>query len=364
MHPPPAHAVARRGPLPARAAACLSALLAAVLTVAAATRVGTVAAAAPDANATPAATTAPSAAPVSAPATSAAADEGCPPVTPAPGADEIARARREARDHGVLWRITKQGHSSYLYGTLHVGKLGWSFAGPRLSQALKATDTLALELDVSDPALFSTPPPAAVAPLALPAPLRERLARQVALACVPGQALQHLNPLMQAVTLTVLSARREGLDARFAQEIVLAEAARAQGRPIVALEDVQSQMAVLLPSDPAEARRLLEQSLQQLEHGRARVLLRRLAEAWGASRLDELESYAAWCECADSAEDRRFLQRLNDDRNAPMAERVDRLHAQGRRVLVAVGALHMTGAQGLPRLMAARGYRVERLVPP
>lgn len=311
----------------------------------------------------PAASAAP-AAPSTAASASAPTVEGCPPVVPVPSAAELARARRDASDHGVLWRITKQGHSSYLFGTLHVGKLAWAFAGPRLSQALKATDTLALELDVTDPALFAAPPAAAVAPLELPRPLRERLARQTERACVPSQALQHLNPLMQAVTLTVLSARHEGLDARFAQEIVLADAARAQGRPIVALEDVQSQMAVLLPSDAGEARRLLEQSLQQLERGRARVLLRRLADAWDASRLDELESYAAWCECAASAEDRRFLQRLNDDRNAPMAERVDRLHVQGKRVLVAVGALHMTGEHGLPRLMAARGYRVERLLPP
>jgi len=49
----------------------------------------------------------------------------------------------------------------------------------------------------------------------------------------------------------------------------------------------------------------------------------------------------------------------------PGAHRIiDAMHAQGKRVLVAVGALHMTGEQGLPRLMAARGYSVERLVPP
>ena len=47
-----------------------------------------------------------------------------------------------------------------------------------------------------------------------------------------------------------------------------------------------------------------------------------------------------------------------------MAERIEALHGEGKRVLVAVGALHMTGEQGLPRLMAARGFTVERLVPP
>jgi uncharacterized protein len=287
----------------------------------------------------------------------------CPPVTQSPTPAQVQTAMRAARDRGFLWRISKQGRSSYLYGTLHVGKLGWIFAGPRLREAIGATDTLALELDVTDPALLNDPPAAATAQLELSPQLRDRLSRQTELACLPGQALQRLNPLMQAVTLTVLSARWEGLDASFAQEIVLANAARVQGRPIISLESAKSQMEVLLPSDPTEARRMLEQALEQLEQGRARPLLRRLAEAWDKGRLTELETYTSWCECADTAEDRSFLRRLNDDRNGPMADRIDAMHADGKRLLVAVGALHMTGEQGLPRLMAARGYRVERLVP-
>ena len=92
--------------------------------------------------------------------------------------------------------------------------------------------------------------------------------------------------------------------------------------------------------------------------------MRRLADAWADGRFSEIENYAQWCECADTAQDRAFLRRLNDERNAPMAERIEALHGEGKRVLVAVGALHMTGEQGLPRLMAARGFTVDRLVPP
>ena len=299
----------------------------------------------------------------SAPAAPSAA-AACPPATAQPTAEQIQAAQRDARDRGFLWRISKQGRHSYLFGTLHVGKLPWAFPGPRLRDAIAGTDTLALELDVTDPELMRNPPAAATAPLTLPDALRARLSRQVAAACLPEQALQRFNPLMQAVTLTVLSARWEGLDASFAQEVVLANAARAQQRPIIALESAHAQMALLLPSDPDEARRLLDQALEQLERGRTRPLLRRMADAWADGRLSELEDYSAWCECADTAEDRAFMRRLNDDRNAPMAERIDALHGQGKRLLVAVGALHMTGQQGLPRLMAARGYAVERLVPP
>ena len=60
-------------------------------------------------------------------------------------------------------------------------------------------------------------------------------------------------------------------------------------------------------------------------------------------------------------EARAFLRRLNDDRNPGLADRIDALHGAGKRVFAAVGALHMTGAKGLPGLMAQRGYIVERL---
>ncbi|HYN59292.1 MAG TPA: TraB/GumN family protein, partial [Rubrivivax sp.] len=77
--------------------------------------------------------------------------------------------------------------------------------------------------------------------------------------------------------------------------------------------------------------------------------------------LATLERYASWCECADSEDQRALLRRLNDDRNAHLADGIDALHAQGHRVFAAVGALHMTGPQALPRLLAQRGYSVQRV---
>ena len=52
-----------------------------------------------------------------------------------------------------------------------------------------------------------------------------------------------------------------------------------------------------------------------------------------------------------------------DDRNPGLADGIDRLHREGRRVFAAVGALHMAGPRGLLRLLAARGFTVERLAP-
>jgi uncharacterized protein YbaP (TraB family) len=87
----------------------------------------------------------------------------------------------------------------------------------------------------------------------------------------------------------------------------------------------------------------------------------RLAQAWESGDLQALEDYDRWCECASSDAERAFMRKLNDERNAPLADGIEAQHQQGRRVFAAVGALHMTGPQSLPLLLAQRGFKVERI---
>lgn len=293
-----------------------------------------------------------------------AAATPCPPPPQAPSPQQIEAARAEARDHGLLWRLRKDGRESYLFGTIHVGKLPWSFAGPTLRQALERTDVLALELDLADPAVarqLRAASAGATVPV-LPAALQRRLDAQMAAACLPAAALGGLHPVLQVLSLSLWVARADALDAAYAQETMLAAQARAAARPIVSLESAERQLALLLPADAAQTQALLEQALEQLEHDRLRPTLRRLAQAWADGDLDTLEHYADWCDCADTADQRAWLRRVNDERNEHLADGIDALHAQGGRVFAAVGALHMTGALALPKLMAQRGYTVQRVL--
>ncbi len=287
----------------------------------------------------------------------------CPPPPAPPGIEQVRAAQDNARDHGLLWRLSKGGHDSYLFGTIHVGKLQWSFPGPTLSRVLGRTDTLALELDLGDPAMarqLQSATSGSDAP-AVPAALRQRLDAQIAASCLPADALQALHPVLQVLTLTLLAARADALDAAYAQELMLAAQARAAGREIVSLESVEQQLRLLLPTDALEVQTMVDEALDQLERGLARPTLRRLAQAWADGDLAMLEQYARWCGCADTEAQRALLRRLNDERNANLARGIDALHAQGRSVFAAVGALHMTGPQALPKLLAQRGYAVQRV---
>jgi uncharacterized protein YbaP (TraB family) len=288
----------------------------------------------------------------------AAAASACPPpsqpLTP-------AQAAAPARDRGMLWRIVRDGRTSWLYGTLHVGKPAWRRLGPQLNSALRASDVLALEIDPADPtlieALSDTGKPPELSP-----ELTRRLAQAYERACVSPDSMAALHPVLQATTLTVLEARWLGMDPLYAMEQLLSAQARQLGRRVISLETAAQQKAVLVPDDPVQARAVIEQSLTQLEDRSGRRVLARLSEAWERGDVATLESYERWCECVDSEADRAFMRQLNDERNGPLADGIEAQHRRGRRVFAAVGSLHMTGPQGLPRLLAERGFRVERVV--
>lgn len=299
-----------------------------------------------------------------APKTPSDAPAACPPVATAPTPQQLQAARAQARDRGALWRLERDGRVSWLYGTLHLGRLEWAVPGPRVTRALLSVDAVALEVDVSDPALVTQMKQIASPPA--PAALQARLAKQAVAACVPVDALAGFPPLLQVLTLSGLDARWIGLDPAYGIEHVLGGFAKSRQLPLIALETAAMQLQALVPTQPDEAEQALETTLSQLESGLSRRVMARLGQAWADGDLETVASYEAWCECVAGEADRAALRRLNDARNPPMANRITTLHVGGQRLFAAVGLLHMTGPQALPQLLAERGFKVERiaLLPP
>ncbi len=289
------------------------------------------------------------------------ADTLCPPPV-LPLADAASEA---APDVGMLWRMQRDGRTSYLYGSMHIGRPAWARPGPALQAALQAVDVLALELDGSE--IHQEAAPLAQGPdsddFGLPRALQERMAAQVRAACLPEQALAHLHPILQLSSLSALAARWDGLDIAYGQELVLIQHAQARGLPMVGLERMQDQMQALIPKDRKTLLLHLEEGLEQLEQDRVRPAMRHLARAWETGDLAELQAYEQWCDCVHSEADRAWLRRLNDERNPGLAEGIEALHAKGQRVLAAVGALHMGGPRALPKLLKERGFVLEPILP-
>ncbi len=291
------------------------------------------------------------------------APASCPPEGRPPSAAQVEEGTKNAKDRGFLWRASKDGRTSYLYGTVHVGRMDWMFPGPEALRAARASDVIALELDILDPDIVGRLQAgmATRSDRALPESLRLRLRAQLKAACLPEQLLDQTAPEMVAATLTVMAARSEGLDPAYAVDAVYASMARALNKPVSSLETPELQLRLLLGGTEAETRASIESALEELESGKASPQLARLARIWSDGRLGEMENYEAWCECLETEADRVMMRRMLDERNPGLAKSIDAIHASGKSVFAAVGSLHMIGRLGLPALLADRGYKVERV---
>lgn len=295
-----------------------------------------------------------------------AAATDCPPAAaPIDAAHFRANLRDAVADHGFLWRIERDGRSSYLYGTIHVARPEWMFPGTLTKQAITASDTVALELDLLDPGLSARLVAGVQARPgeALPAKLAERLDRRMLAECMDPARWHAFAPEFQVGVLGMMAARRQGVDAAYAIDGVLALTARVLAKNIVSLETPESQAAALRAPTAERMIELVRGGLDDLDDGRAGPLMSRLVDAWRTSDLATLDDYERWCGCMRTDADRQTMKVLLDDRNVFLAAKIDALHSDGRAVFAAVGSLHMIGPQGLPALMRERGFHVDLLVP-
>ena len=291
------------------------------------------------------------------------AKESCPAPLQPPTQAQMAEFMKASKDRGALWTIEKDGRTSYLYGTIHLGRLEWMFPGPRLMAALQGVGALALEVDVTAP---DTQPQmmaamAGAPPLALTDADRARLAKLYESECLPAGALDALHPVMQVVTVGGFIGRRDGLYPELAQEMALTGFARAANRPVISLESIALQIGVLLPKDAAEARVAFDEGLRDLEAPDARQKLQYLANAWERGDLEAMDTVEEACQCQPTALQREAFARLNDGRNPGIARRIAEEHAKGVPILAAVGILHMTGDKAIPKLLTEQGFKVTRV---
>jgi uncharacterized protein YbaP (TraB family) len=282
------------------------------------------------------------------------------PSAPNSDAKTLRRLARTAQpDRGFLWEISKNGRRSFLYGTVHVAKLEWDFPGPTIKAALNASQQVAVELDLTDPALakrlneqgreLAEKSRTWLAPAKLEN-LAERLRVQFRRACLDEAGFGDATLGSKATSLSLLSARDEGLYPEQAIDAALVGFARATGKNVIELE-TPGEQAYALGGDPES----VEREIERLESGEARTELIKLTSAWAAGDFPVIEGYFSWCHCAqDQAEIRRQL----GDRNAVLAERLAYTYETQEGVFAAIGVLHMIGPESVVERLRSLGYSV------
>lgn len=271
--------------------------------------------------------------------------------------EEVLALVKASPDRGFMWKASKAGHVSFLYGTVHVAEPKKSLPGPQVIGAMQATDTMAVELDVDTVAADMQTAIKHQAPAPVSGELKERIERLAVANCIDPARLQPMSPQFQLMGISMVDARRAGLYAEYSIDSVLQGMAKGMKRPIRPLETAELQASVLAGSDSTQA---ATQMVEALEHGESAPLMRKLFDAW--ERGDDATFKQFFDEQNKSSDPgaQALYRRMFTERNESMAKHIEELH-QTQRLFVAVGAGHMVGDDGLPALLSKRGFSVERV---
>ena len=253
----------------------------------------------------------------------------------------------------------------FLLGSIHLGTPDSFDLGGAVAEAWERSEELVVEIDVSQ----VSPQEAAAATLrhgTLPAgiTLADRLRpetwaalqEELARLDVPVESFARLKPWLAATRLAVLQFQHTGLEARFGIDQQMLERAGA-AKPVVALESLDSQLAMLDSLPPAVQELMLIEALERAPVAEQRA--GHMVESW--LRGDEDALVEVFFGEMGRPEFDVLYEKVYFERNQAMSEQLLELARDGRTRLTVLGVGHMVGPRGIPALLAAHGFRVERI---
>ena len=261
----------------------------------------------------------------------------------------------------VLWRVTADGpagagHTSYVLGTMHTAGTEVIDTLAGLTEALECATVVYGEVDASDMKLSPEAMACAIAPsdstlqrLLSPAAL-DSVCRYVSTFGVDGaRTLEALGKMKPAMLDAFLEVRRAGASTDMAMDIALQHRATAMGKDVRALETAEQQVRMLMGTPVAEQLEALMESVRAPEAAQAAsdslVAAYRCQDLEAIGRLLVREMKGAYAERMVYARNRAWAAAL-----VPEMRRCS--------VLVAVGAGHLVGPEGLLAMLRSAGFDV------
>ena len=270
-----------------------------------------------------------------------------------------------ARAAPAMWRVTSATSEVYLFGTLHALQPGADWRTPAYDAAYAKAKTVWFEADLgaADPASvalivsrYGVDPDKGLSEK-LPAADLQTLEGEADL-----NRIEHLRPWAAALMLSMQPVLAKGATVATGADLTVTRQARAGGKAIRTFETLEDQARMFASlSEPAEVQYLTD-VIHERHAPPQKISLNPsaspLESEWLAGDLVKLGPGLVG-ELAHG--NPGLYDALLKRRNLAWADKLTAEMAGDNVELVNVGALHMVGPDGLPALLAARGFKVERI---
>jgi uncharacterized protein len=260
----------------------------------------------------------------------------------------------------AMWLVADDDTRIYILGTMHALPRGTDWDDGVVAAAIESADELVMELAPAQLAAagaeFQKLAPRTT-PLAIEARLRgEALTNYRALEdggkAFGGDALDDWAAM---VLIGQRVAQKADLSSADGVETVLTETFQAAGKPIAGLETARAQLMLFETLDAPTQRALLTRAAEGADNAVAEVTA--LTAAWRRGDVATLEAMIN--EDVDAVPAAR--KAIITDRNRRWSAWVQKRMARPGTVLMAVGAGHLVGGDGVPAILAETGIKIERV---
>jgi uncharacterized protein YbaP (TraB family) len=261
-----------------------------------------------------------------------------------------------------LWKVEGPGGSSaYLLGSLHVLTADFYPLHPTINKAFAESKTLVEEIDIdeaSDPMIMM----AALAKAMLTdgrtleqvvAPdVYAEVKKRAEKAGLPMAALDRMKPWLVAITLMAPTLQAAGFKPELGIDRHFFDRAKDSGMKRQGLETMAFQIDQFDSLSPKLQEELLKTTMEDLDKEVNGV--KDMAQAWAFGNVAAIEKLTL-SELKSAPE---LYQKLLVDRNNNWIPHIETCLKQNAGCFVVVGAAHLVGPDGLPVLLAKKGYKV------
>lgn len=258
---------------------------------------------------------------------------------------------------GIIWRIDKAGvESSYLLGTMHTDGPGirkvLGEAQPYLHQVKTVCTEIKMDFEalaVELRAMFFTDGRSLEEVLDDP-PTYLVAMQKARMHGLDPAMVRYMKPFTLAFILSMPMTQGEVLDSQIYNQALRAN------KQVCGLETIEEHQSTFLVFDMPAQISILKNTLTNYDEYKALAPL--LLDAYLQRDLQKIITLASPSMfLGDKAITQTFVQRFLIDRNHLMVKRMQP-YLQAGAVFFAVGAMHLTGEEGILQLLQKRGYSI------
>ncbi|UGQ47436.1 TraB/GumN family protein [Massilia endophytica] len=269
---------------------------------------------------------------------------------------------------GALYRVRHDGKTSYLFGTIHVGKQNFFPLEPEVTRALADASSLVLELDTRayEPfqqalAKYGSYPAGQTISQHLSPMALARLNKALAKAGMTLSSVEQYRPWLVANILVGTEIEKNGYHRSNGVEGFLLSAAVKQKKKVRELESADYQLSLFASLDDGQQERYLLENIAELDNGMALKKSAGLIDAWSNADAERIAALTRELTTGDTVSAMFMDRTLLRKRNPEMAANIEAIMKNEKVAFVGIGLLHLVGENGVPELLRQRGYEVEKM---